>query len=459
MRAIAVLTLLAGLAGTVLAAEETPWSEPVNGIRARLVSDRAVYEEGQRVWLDLDVLNVGDKPVQFAWSYPLLNRLRLAESSGEAVGPQKPPPNEGISLETLPPGKQMNYALFYISGNQHAQYAPLKPGSYEATWPTQPGETVKGGLLPPPVSVKFRVEPRKTPPAPPGAVAGEVPWGKAEGGLRTRLRADRTVFFAGQPIPVVIEMENIGDRVLHYYPQPVGHYRGYGVTDAAGRAVPYIHSSGQTLVSLCSVKPKETLILNSVDLSEYYFLRRPGKYSTQWSGAKAQGRFSSWLNLPGVEAEPDDSDIPGTNRFEFEVVASGPLDPFDEALRVLLERQPPLWRVSSSPPVSWTGQPGSEWSRVHARRYRFEHERMHRDGRIDQIDIPSVRLCIASERAHEEPWLLRRNEPEEKTEYLGSGKYGRVYLAPLAANTLKHWPTARADLIKWLEIEAAQSPP
>ena len=80
---------------------------------------------------------------------------------------------------------------------------------------------------------------------------------------------------------------------------------------------------------------------------------------------------------------------------------------------------------------------------------------MYRDNRRDRLQIHAVTLYIALEKAVEEPWELDERERERKTEYLGRGKFGHVYLKPIHETALKHWPTVKADLTRWLRVGAA----
>ncbi|NQT85552.1 hypothetical protein HQ560_02235 [bacterium] len=457
-RSFGAFTLLAAVA---CAGAADRWSPPVDGLRVRFVSDRDVYEEGQRVWLYLDVRNVSDKPVNLAYGHSLRNRLRLTDSEGRTVPFSNEP--DSVSVRTVPPGKQVDLMLFYVCGKSHAMFTLLEPGSYRASWEAKKGETIRGrnwqdglptsdgpveeGRLAPPCEATFRVVPKK-----PAGKPVPAPWGKAVGGLRTRLRADRNVFASGRPIPITVEVENTGDAKLHYHTQSVAFNNGLRVLDGSGRSVPFIGGWGQTGSSMHPLAPGQKADLGDADVAAYYYVGKPGRYTVQWPGAKAWGKIDS----PPFQ-RPADSDIPASNTFSFEIVPPEHPDPFGEALGVLLEKRPKEWWVESSPPLSGTGRVGGRWSRVHHRRYYFEHTDRRLGGMQNRLQVHNVGLAIAGERAVVDPWHLGGEEAKRPWEYLGRGTYGHVYLRRLDKSILERWPSVQADLIEWLGVETVPS--
>jgi hypothetical protein len=432
----------------------------------RFVSDRGVYEEGQFIWLYLDVRNVSDKPIAVADGHSLKGRLRLTDSRGQAVRAVEKLSPGNVGIQAVPPGKQVDLMLFFVCGNPYAMFSQLKPGSYRASWAPKEGETVRGamsggpergeGRLAPACEAAFRVVPRKPSEQQPVGKPVRVPWGKAVGGLRTRLRSDRPVFASGAPIPIVVEVENTSDATLHYHVPQVAVNGRIRVLDSKERPVPYIGMMAQTMNPLRPLEPNATGLLDAADLADYYYLRKPGKYSAQWPGARAWGKRGELAisGVPDMAERPEDSALPATNVFRFEVFPPERSDPFEEALGTLLAKRPKEWCVELSPSVSATGRIGGRWSRVPRRRYSFEHRNMFRNQYKDSLQIHTVCVAIASERAVEEPWHLSEKEAKRPVEYLGRGTYGHVYLTGPHASSLKHWPTVRADLIQWLGVEA-----
>jgi hypothetical protein len=261
-------------------ARKDEWSKPVDGLRVRLVSDRPVYEEGQNVFLELDVFNASKESVTLARDNSLRARLILRTVGGELLKQRSEPPAERIRLvRSIAPGKQTNLMVFYVSGNQYASYAPLKPGKYEATWPAGEDEKIAGARLAPAAQVSFEVVPKRPAAGCPGSEVSDVPWGEPKGGLQTRLSADCARFPAGSPIPVTVEIRNTSEGELHYEARDVAINGGIRLLDATGRPVPYIHGSAQTGSTQEAIGPGRKAVLDAVDLCEYYYLGAP-KWST-----------------------------------------------------------------------------------------------------------------------------------------------------------------------------------
>lgn len=430
------------------------WSAPVDGLRTRFVSDRSVYEQGQYIWLWLDVLNTTDEPVQMAWGSALENRLRLVDGKGQQVTRTPRAWNElpgHVGVRAVAAGKHVELMMFYICGNEYGAYPPLKPGRYRALWTTKLGESVKGGRLAPSSAVTFEVVPRKVLPPVPDGQAKDVPWGEAEGGLQTRIRADRNRYYAGDPIPITVEVRNVSDETLRYFLPQVAINGRITVKDAQSRDVPYIHGTAQTSNPLMSLEPGKTAVLDAQDLAEYHFLREPGKYTAHWPGRRARER----PDRPGRKKKrPKDSSLPPTNTFHFEVLPSDRVDPFDQALGLLIEKCPKDWHVESGPRFTRLGRPGTQRSRVPCHQYRFVHKDRFRCGLLDRLQIRTITIWIAREKAAEEPWDVDEYGQKRKTEYLGQGKHGHIYVEPIHESPLKHWPSAIADIMKWLGVAA-----
>ena len=481
-RVAALLLLVAGGATQAeegLPGESSTWSQPTEGLRTRFVSDREVYEEGDYIWLYLDVLNATDAPVELAWGSGLENRLQLVGRDAKVIEMRRKGPSENVGVRALAPRKQVPLMLFYICGNDAARYAPLGPGRYRAVWPATAEERVKDAHLAPGCEVTFQVVPGKVRPTPPGSGVTEVPWGRRKEGLQTRIRCPRNKFYAGEPIPVTVELRNVSDKVLRYSTSFRAANNKLAVLDARNRPVPYTNWLGSTSCSTLPLEPRQVAVLGAIDLSAFYFLRRPDEYSVRWLGAKALnfGRFFTWPGTPedtgktparpqvgrdapvrategpdGKGQDAKEPDIPGTNRFRFEVLSSEHNDPFDAALAVLLENRPAGWDVVMRPSVSRVSRPGHQWSRVPARHCCFRHQDMYRDHRLDQLQIAPVSFWLAAEMAVEEPWDAQSDQEQGTTEYLGRGDFGHLYLFPLQKSSLRHWPAVKEDLLKWLAV-------
>ena len=126
--------------------------------------------------------------------------------------------------------------------------------SYLASTLESAGHTIRlvvlrreGARFAPPAELTFKVVPRKSKPNEPDVSKPiDVPWGKAKGGFRTRVRASTNKFFAGEPIPVVVEIENISDRILYYHVPQIFQNNRAKVLDIFGEPVPYIAGSACT---------------------------------------------------------------------------------------------------------------------------------------------------------------------------------------------------------------------
>jgi len=405
-------------------ASALPFGRAVGGLTARLTPGQTTYQEGQNVWLYLDVRNVGDEPLKVAWGRTVEARLRLTSATGEARHVTKPVvPNVGVT--TLPRGRQSSETL-YVSGNQYALYAPLKPGRYQAMWEVAKGEQVKGGRLPPTTApVSFEILPTDS--ASLVSAANSVPYGPARGGLRTRVFAQGTKFPAGSPIVIGVEMKNVGQQERRYY-QPVSGDDGcLTVQDGAGKAAPYLCGSVQTMNPKRPLAPGRTTLLGTLDLTEYYLLLKPGTYTVKYVGDQ----------------------FPPSNALSFEVVPAEGTDPLLRALTVLVENRPKEWHVVSPRPVSYLEQPGPQWSRVHCRRYTFEHKDQYADG-LKPPKTEPVSLWIATQRAVKEPWQLSEEEQAAQTEYCGECAFGHVYLQPPHPTALARWSALKDNVMGWL---------
>src|SRR5688572_12468282 len=73
-------------------------------------------------------------------------------------------------------------------------------------------------------------------------------WGPPKNGLRTRLIADKQTFRAGEPIPMKLEIENLGNQTREFQRIPVPHYGTLKVVDEAGKPVPFLVGLSQVAV-------------------------------------------------------------------------------------------------------------------------------------------------------------------------------------------------------------------
>lgn len=434
-----------GLVTSVEAAADAAWGREVNALRTRLVADRAVYEAGQWVWLYLDVRNVSDHPVKVNVGEWMKRRIRLVGPDNKQVLVIETISDRDAWPSEVPPGKVLQARLAY----ERRTYGELPPGRYTAVWPQvndappcrDPADTdsvVQDARVPPPSEpVEFEVRPgRWEKPAEPAVAAG-TPWGKAVGGLCTRLAAAKTTFRAAHPIAMKLEIRNVGREVRHYHVPQVAINGWLLVTDARGKTVPYIGGSAQTwnLNPLPKLKPGETHVLDAFDLAAYYHLRRPGRYKTVYPGARAWGLD---LGFPGLGAAPGprDSDIPRSNVFAFEIVADSAGqadgDPAARLLPLLKER----WQLDASPPLSGLVRPGRNWGRVPGRMISFTHLPT-----AYKRDAAGFLICLTQAKARPEAW----HSSYGPAEYAGRVGQWHLYFR-LSDRALERWPTLREDI-------------
>jgi len=421
-------------------AEQMPgWTPPANGLRSRLVADRDTCREGEQLFFYLDVFNDAAEPVPIIFGSVLREHLRIEDAEGNVLQPRPRPDEAGKWARPLAPHKQAQVNGFYASGNQYAAWDPLKPGKYVAKW-EPPAQADPAGRFPPACSAAFSVVPGPIPPAAPPPKPIDVSWGEAAGGLRTRIRAHCASFAAGRPVPIVVEIENVAKEVLRYHDPQVAINGRIEVKDAAGRPVPYIGGSAQTINNEHPLKPGDRAALDSVDLAEYYLLLKPGRYSARWPGAKAWNiRDDGWGN-----AVPPDSDIPPTNTFRFEIVPA-PADAFADAVIALQDNLPADYSLAVHKPLARLVRPGAQWGRVPGRSLGIEYT----GPRQNEKRVMPFRLYFANEKAAVEPWDLALESELRKSSFLGKSASGFIYLE--AADHPSAWPTAGADFGKWLK--------
>jgi len=455
------------LVAAVAHAGEMPkgYGKPVNGLASRLVSMASKCQEGDSVFLYLDVFNASDKPIPLAFGGALDGWLQIFDDKARPIiRPRDRASGDWRMTWTLSPGKQRELTRFYICGSHSAMYEPLKPGTYRAVWALEADETVRAlkklnldnvSFHPWQVptrsgAVEFEVVPRKPEPLVPSSEVTDVPWGEAKGGLQTRISAPRSKFYAGGRVPVKVEIRNVGQQTLHYRVPLVAVNDWVKVLDSHGNPVPYLEGLFQTINPLVVIKPGESRVLDQFSLGDSCFLLKPGKYTAHWPGCKARG--SSGGALPGIE-QPQDSEIPATNTFSFEIVPAAERNPAGQAMTILEGKCPRDWTLEQSRWSLVSPRPGPQWSRVPLQWYSF-----NRSGRCDcgptttKGPMHTVSVRLAREKAVEEPWQID-DEKARPSEYLGETPFGHLYVEAGDPNLAKHWPTAKSDIAQWLKAK------
>ncbi|MDP6359758.1 MAG: hypothetical protein QF473_31855 [Planctomycetota bacterium] len=443
-----IASTLASWAASAAAPVPDSFGAPRDNIASRLQPDGVTYEEGEHIFIYMDVFNAGGQEEQVNVGAGLAQGLEL-NGPGDQIIKRRPRRAGRFRPMKVPAGKQVEAQYFYVSGNQLALYPPLKAGSYVLRWNGKAGD----GLIPPAASSRFKVKAKAPSRMVPDSELKDVPFGKEAGGLQTRVWSRWRKFYAGEPVMLTVELKNVSDRSHDYHFPQVFINGRLDVRSSNGTKIPYISHSAQTMNNRRTVKPGATALLESADLAMSYFVFEPGKYTVRFPGAKAWG---AQLSFPGTaDKGPPDSSIPPSNEFGFEVLPAKVRRPVQEVLGRLLQMRPEGWNCETSPISNTYARPGPRWSRVRTVSYLFTHREMYRGGRLDQLQIAPVSFTITSSKPVKEPWHFdaRRQRHMKQADYLGESPFGHVFLVPPEPSALKHWPSPKKDLTKCLEIE------
>ncbi|MBI2193513.1 MAG: hypothetical protein HYU43_03060 [Armatimonadetes bacterium] len=436
-RFLSVITVFGAVASFGQSDPPRTFGSPENGLSSRLVVNRDRFEQGQPVWLYLDVYNGGGEPVSLVTGGGVWGALHVTREDGYALKEADPAPPDHVYMKAISAGKQANLVAFFASGNAYAMFPVLEPGRYQAVWNPQ-GEASfhEKRLAPRSNPVAFEIVPRQDAEEVPHSLAPEIPFGTpSEQGLQCRVRSERDKFLAGRLITVHVEVHHAGAQAAVYAAWASPEAVDFELLDAAGTPVPTLIPTEEPTPfgGTRSIEANHTALLHSIDLSGRFFLQRPGQYSVRVLAAPR------W--------------IPGSDWFNFEVLPAEILDPLQRALRVLFEHCPAGWTVGAGLSESGLEQPGPQWSRVPCRHYRFfipeESDRTFGT----EPDVFPIHFYLATEKAVEEPWEVKEYYEPFRTEYMGRTAFGHLYLIKLHPSTLKAWPTAKADLLNWLGKE------
>jgi hypothetical protein len=245
-------------------------------------------------------------------------------------------------------------------------------------------------------------------------------WGEPKDGLRTRVTADKQVFPAGEPIPMRLEIENVGDQVKEFEVPPAPHYGTLSVLDQAGKEIPFLVGLAQNLVPTQKIQPGKSRPLKSFDLAEAYYLRKPGRYTVHATG-----------------------EIPSA-AFEFEVTTNPAADADGDPIGRLLPLVKKDWWLGGGSSKPSKMQPGKNHQETTGRFMTFLYNPTG-----NKLDNGVVWLWLADEPAAQ--------KPDDQTHWPASEDLGKVsrwqvYIAVDAA-AQKAWPTVKEDIIKALKAD------
>ena len=156
-------------------------------------------------------------------------------------------------------------------------------------------------------------------------------WGPEQDGVRTGLTARQSEFSLGKPIVLRLEMENVGNRVIHYDPTQVAINSSMSIEGNDGVKVPSIAPHVQTGGDSQALNPGErTVLFETLDIADQYLITSAGSYKVQFKG------FGKGFA---------DTAIPPSNAITIRV-ADGALRPSRQIARSLFDAaQPAGWRV------------------------------------------------------------------------------------------------------------------
>jgi len=244
-------------------------------------------------------------------------------------------------------------------------------------------------------------------------------WGQPKNGLRTRLIADKQNFRSGEAIPMRLEAENVGNQTREFQRIPVPHYGTLKVLDEAGKDVPFLVGLAQVQVGPNKLDPGHSRQLESFDLAEAYYLRKPGRYTVQ------------------------STTEPASAPFEFEVIANPDATDGDAVGRLLPLLKKDWWLNGGSLQPAKV-QPGKNRVQTTGRLVSFQFNPTGY-----KLDSGLVWLWLADEPAAEKP---ADDSFYPATEYLGKIANWHVYFAITPAAE-KDWPTAKEDIAKALKAD------
>jgi beta-lactamase regulating signal transducer with metallopeptidase domain len=279
----------------------------------------------------------------------------------------------------------------------------------------------------------------KTPATRPAATPPAAPkWGQPSSGLRSRIIADKQSFRAGEPIPVKIEMQNIGQQPVQYQTPAAPYNASLTVLDQRGQPVPYLGGASQVMVRTVNVDPGKTVEAKSFDLADWYYLRRPGRYTVLWPGE---------IRVAGPQDETMPPPLgPPSAPFEFDVtpdqkLATADGDPIARLLPLLQKN----WWLAANNSAPKPLNPGANYAQVTGRFIALEY---HPTGYKNDSGL--VSLWLTDQQAGEQP--VTATWPPAST-YLGLIDRWYVYIHA-DPNAIKAWPTANQDISKALALAA-----
>jgi beta-lactamase regulating signal transducer with metallopeptidase domain len=435
------------------------WGQVSAGLQSRLMLDCPRPWAGERIHAYLDVRNVSDKPIELVWAGNLGPFLQV-NREGRNVPRSNTREVEIYAWSkpyVLEPGKQAEAWTALLT----REFDLSQPGGYSFQWGEVPAKySVKGRVPPPSNVVKLNLAPAeaasKYSAQQPKWLGGEWSgdpiyqssgeWSKSSGGLETRLTVpDDARFSAGGPIPMRIELRNVGDRPVRYY-DARGYWGGaIKVSDPNGKDLPFLAGPVSTFSRGPVIKPHEQVVLDQeFDLAGYYYLRKPGTYTVRYEGGDRYG--------------DNDPPTPSSPPLKIEVVNHPAAQADGDAVGKLLAGLPRDWSLWGGTTIGTDlRQPGWNWTRVPAGAVQLVHKTFLPKGRAGPEGVLPIVIWITRDRAETVDGSWQGGDDDLRrfpTDYLGSNRHYHVYaFAPPSA--VKAWPTVLDDLRKMLQVSSA----
>jgi hypothetical protein len=242
---------------------------------------------------------------------------------------------------------------------------------------------------------------------------------KRRKGLEIRLVPISEEFVIGEPMLFRLEMTNVGDETLPYWPTSYMVNDPMIVKGPNGKSVAFMGGSCQTAVWLEFIEPGETIILvGSYDVTSQYDIVSPGKYSFQ---------FKRWIkpsNIVEVDIKP------------------GELSPAESLVQILTPILPECWEITRH---VFTPDPFSS----------RQPDRCLLIGLIGQQGLKglggrfgmSIFIFLDDEKSQIE-------YKKRLGEFWGNCKWGPVYVNAYGAELL--WPDYREQIVEVLGIREVQ---
>ena len=240
--------------------------------------------------------------------------------------------------------------------------------------------------------------------------------------LTTRISEETNTFASGRSVPVEVHIKNVSSEDRQYS-QVQMHGSDFIVTNEHGRRVPLLGGYVGRPTRQTTIKPGETNLLGTLDLSTDHYLRRPGRYLVSYRGYGMPPSNSFSISIAPDPAGNADGD------------PAGRLLPLESA----------QWTLLGSANPSQAIRPGSNRTEVPGWQFQFVDP-----AKGIKMSKAIVWLWLTDKAAEEV--APPANDYLPVSESLGKLSKWNAYFQA-SPEALKLWPTVKEDLKKALENE------